>query len=37
LLGENGGTQPIPEPSTFLLALIALGMVGGWREWKKSA
>jgi hypothetical protein len=28
-----GGTQPIPEPSTLPLALIALGVVGGWRKW----
>jgi hypothetical protein len=28
-----GGTQPIPEPSTLLLALVALGVVGGWRQW----
>ena len=32
LLGE-GGTQPIPEPSTLLLGLLALGVVGGWRKW----
>jgi Leucine-rich repeat (LRR) protein len=24
----------IPEPSTLLLALAALGVVGGWRKWK---
>ncbi len=24
---------PIPEPSTLLLALVALGVVGGWRKW----
>ena len=23
----------IPEPSTLLLALVALGVVGGWRKW----
>jgi hypothetical protein len=28
-----GGTQPIPEPSTLLLALCSLGVVGGWRKW----
>jgi hypothetical protein len=28
-----GGTQAIPEPSTFLLALVALAVVGGWRKW----
>ncbi len=32
-----GGTQPVPEPSTLLLVLIALGMVGGWRRWKRAA
>ena len=26
----------IPEPSTLLLALIALGVVGGWRKWKRG-
>jgi hypothetical protein len=26
----------IPEPSTLLLALIALGVVGGWRKWKRA-
>jgi hypothetical protein len=25
-----GGTQPVPEPSILLLALLALGVVGGW-------
>ena len=29
----DGGMQPVPQPSTFLLALIALGVVGGWRKW----
>jgi hypothetical protein len=28
-----GGTQPISEPSTFLLALVAVGVVGAWRKW----
>jgi hypothetical protein len=28
-----GGTQPVPEPSTLLLALVTLGLVGGWRKW----
>jgi hypothetical protein len=28
-----GGTQPVPEPSTLLLTLVALGVVGGWRKW----
>ncbi len=27
-----GGTQPAPEPSTLLLCIIALGVVGGWRQ-----
>jgi hypothetical protein len=29
----GGGVQHIPEPSTLLLALIGLGVVGGWRKW----
>jgi hypothetical protein len=33
----GGGTHKIPEPSTLLLALIALGVVGGWRKWKRAA
>ena len=28
-----GGTQQIPEPSTLLLCIIALFVVGGWRKW----
>jgi hypothetical protein len=28
-----GSVQQIPEPSTLLLCLIALGVVGGWRKW----
>jgi hypothetical protein len=28
-----GGVQQIPEPSTFLLALCSLAVVGGWRMW----
>jgi hypothetical protein len=28
-----GGAQSVPEPSTLLLALVALGVVGGWRKW----
>ncbi len=28
----GGAVQQVPEPSTFLLALIALGVVGGWRK-----
>jgi hypothetical protein len=26
----GGGTQPVPEPSTLLLAVVALGVVGAW-------
>jgi hypothetical protein len=33
----GGGTQQIPEPSTLLLALVALGVVGGSRKWKRAA
>jgi hypothetical protein len=33
----GGTTQPIPEPSTLLLALVALGVVGGSRKWKRAA
>ena len=29
----GGGTQQIPEPSTLLLCIIALALVGGWRQW----
>ena len=32
-----GGTQPVPEPSTLLLALLALAVIGGWRKWKRAA
>jgi hypothetical protein len=32
-----GGTQPIPEPSTLLLTILTLGVVGGWRKWKRAA
>jgi hypothetical protein len=32
-----GGTQQIPEPSALLLCIIALGVVGGWRKWKRAA
>ena len=28
-----GDTQHIPEPSTILLAFVALCVVGGWRKW----
>ena len=31
---DGGGAQQIPEPSTFLLCLIAVGVVGGWRKWR---
>jgi hypothetical protein len=31
-----GGTQQIPEPSTLLLCLLALAVVGGWRKWKRA-
>jgi hypothetical protein len=29
----GGGAQQIPEPATLLLALVALGVVRGWRKW----
>jgi hypothetical protein len=29
----GGGTQPIPEPATLLLCLVALALVSGWRKW----
>jgi hypothetical protein len=29
----GGDTQQIPEPSTLLLCLLALSVVGGWRKW----
>ena len=29
----GGAAQSIPEPSTFLLCIIALGVVGAWRKW----
>jgi hypothetical protein len=29
----GGGAQQIPEPSTFLLCLVSLGVVGAWRKW----
>jgi hypothetical protein len=32
-----GGVQQIPEPSTLLLCIIALGVVGGWRKCKRAA
>ncbi len=27
------GGQVVPEPSTLLLCVVALGVVGGWRRW----
>jgi hypothetical protein len=33
----GGGTQQIPEPSTLLLGLLALGVLGGWRKRKRAA
>ena len=33
----GGGVQQIPEPSTLLLCVIALAVVGGWRKWKRAA
>jgi hypothetical protein len=33
----GGGTQQIPEPSTLLLALVTLGVFGGWWKWKRAA
>jgi hypothetical protein len=33
----GGGTHQVPEPSTLLLALIGLGVIGGWRKWKRAA
>jgi hypothetical protein len=32
-----GGAQSVPEPSTLLLALLALGVIGGWRKWRRAA
>jgi hypothetical protein len=32
-----GGSQVVPEPSTLLLCIIALGVAGGWRKWKRAA
>ena len=31
--GVVGGAHQIPEPSTLLLAIVALALVGGWRKW----
>jgi hypothetical protein len=30
-----GGVQSVPEPSTLLLCIIALGVLGGWRKWSE--
>ena len=32
-----GGSQSVPEPSTLLLALVTLGVIGGRRKWKRAA
>jgi hypothetical protein len=29
----GSGTHQIPEPSTLLLGIVAVGLVGGWRRW----
>ena len=29
----GSSTEQIPEPSTLLLCIVALGVVGGWRKW----
>ena len=29
----GGGMPQIPEPSTLLLAILALGVAAGWRKW----
>lgn len=33
----GSGTQPVDEPSSFLLCLVALGVVGGWWKWRRAA
>jgi hypothetical protein len=33
----GGGAAAVPEPSTLLLCLLALAVVGGWRKWKRAA
>jgi hypothetical protein len=33
----GSGAVAVPEPSTLLLALVTLGVVGGWRKWKRAA
>jgi hypothetical protein len=37
VVGHGGGVREVPEPSTLLLILIALVIVGGWRKWKRAA
>jgi len=32
----GGGAQAVPEPSTLLLTIVALGMVGWWRKWNHT-
>jgi hypothetical protein len=32
----GGGAAAVPEPSTLLLCLLALTVVGGWRKWKRA-
>jgi hypothetical protein len=32
-----GAWRVVPEPSTLLLYILALGVVGGWRKWKRAA
>ena len=29
----DGGVQPLPEPSTLFLCVVAVGLVGRWRKW----
>jgi hypothetical protein len=29
----GAGVAAVPEPSTLLLCIIALDVVGGWRKW----
>jgi hypothetical protein len=30
-----GGVQQVPEPTTLLLTIVALSVVGGWRKWRR--
>ena len=30
-----GGAEPVPEPSTLLLAVVALGVISGMRKWSE--